>query len=294
MRLQRLFPWAVRAAWAVLPFALGPALAAALDPRSRPVQATASVGLWGAWALVVAATLVPRPLGLTALRVAAPAALAAALWAAATEGGSAVAQALAVGSAALVVALAFLPETGIVFVNGAAYPNERRFPLRPPGPLLFGPLPLAWALSLGAPAAAALLLAAGRPVAGALVLAVGLPLAALLLRALHGLSRRWVVFVPAGVVLHDPIGLVDPVLFRRQLIEALHPAPADTDSLDLTQRAPGLALELVLTEKVPLVLMRPGRRAGEPGASARLIFTPTRPGAVLAEARARRVPAGVR
>ncbi|MDP9071357.1 MAG: hypothetical protein M3N68_08750, partial [Actinomycetota bacterium] len=202
------------------------------------------------------------------------------------------ASALGVGSAALALVLAFLPETGIVFVNGAAYPNERRFPLRVPGPLLFGPLPLAWALALAAPAAGALLLAEGRWLAGAVVLAAALPVAALLLRALHGLSRRWVVFVPAGVVLHDPIGLVDPVLFRRPLIEALRPAPAGTDSLDLTQAAPGLALELVLKEKVPLVLARPGRRTGEPGSSARLLFTPTRPGAVLHEARARRLPTG--
>jgi hypothetical protein len=288
MRLQRLFPWAVRAAWAVLPFTLGPALAAALDGRSRPVQAVASVALWAGWAVVVAATLVPRPLGLTALRIAAPAAAAAAVAATADHHGSA----LAVGTAAVVLALAFLPENGMLFANGAAYPNERRFPLRVPGPLLLGPLPLAWAVAIGVPAAGALLLATGRWVAGAVVLAAGLPVAALLLRALHGLSRRWLVFVPAGVVLHDPIGLADPVLFRRQLVEALRPAPADSDALDLTQQAPGLALELLLREKVPMVRQRPGRRGGEPGASARLLFTPTRPGAVLREARARRLPDG--
>jgi hypothetical protein len=111
-----------------------------------------------------------------------------------------------------------------------------------------------------------------------------------LLRALHGLSRRWVVFVPAGVVLHDPITLADPVLFPKQTIDALRLAPAGTDSLDLTQRAPGLAVELLLREKVPLTLVKPGDRAGESGSSARLLFTPTRPGAVLAEARRRGVP----
>ncbi|MDP9070934.1 MAG: hypothetical protein M3N68_06575, partial [Actinomycetota bacterium] len=70
MHLQRLFPWAVRAAWAVLPFTLGPTLAAALEGCRRPVQVVASVTLWAARAVVVAATLVPRPLGLTALRIA--------------------------------------------------------------------------------------------------------------------------------------------------------------------------------------------------------------------------------
>src|SRR5204862_1550127 len=100
------------------------------------------------------------------------------------------------------------------------------------------------------------------------------------IRALHGLSRRWGVFVPAGLVLHDPLAVADPVLFQRRLIETLRPAPADTDSLDLTQRAAGLALELVLTEKVPMGLVRPGNRAGA-GASARPLVPPTPPGAGL-------------
>ncbi len=83
------------------------------------------------------------------------------------------------------------------------------------------------------------------------------------------------------------------MLFTRAVIERLAPAPAETDSLDLTQRATGLALELVLTEKVPMVRTQPGRRKGDAGASARLLFAPSRPGAVLAEARRRRFPVRV-
>ena len=44
--------------------------------------------------------------------------------------------------------------------------------------------------------------------------------------------------------------------------------------LDLTQRAFGLPLELVLWEKVPLVVVKPGLKGGEQGSSARLLFTP--------------------
>jgi hypothetical protein len=287
-RLERLLPWLLRALWASLPLACGPTLAAALEGRSRSVQLVASFGLWAGWAVGVVATLVPHPVALTSVRVMAPAALAATV--AATFEGRA--SPLAVGAGAAVTALAFLPETSTPFVNGPAYPNERRFPLRVPGPLLVGVVPLAWAVSVGAPTAGALLLASKRWVAGAVALAVGLPVALVLLRALHGLSRRWVVFVPAGLVLHDPMTLTDPVLFRRQVIETLRPAPADTVSLDLTQRAPGLALELVLTEKVPMVLTRPGRRGGESGSSAALLFAPTRPGAVLREAASRRIRRG--
>ena len=160
-------------------------------------------------------------------------------------------------------------------------------------PLLLGPLPVAWAVVVGAPSVGVLLLAARSWVLGLVVLGVGGGLAVVAARSLHGLARRWVVMVPAGLVLHDPMSLVDPVLFGRQVVESLHAAPSGSDSLDLTQRAGGLALELVLTEKVPMVLVRPGRRGAggsEAGASARLLFTPTRPGAVLADAAGRRIP----
>jgi hypothetical protein len=134
-----------------------------------------------------------------------------------------------------------------------------------------------------------LLLAARQWVAGGLALVVGFPVAAVLMRSMHALSRRWVVFVPAGIVLHDPLTLVDPVLFRRQSVEALHPAPADSDALDLTQGSPGLALELLLLDRADLTLVKPGTRRGASGRTARLLFTPTRPGAVLEQARERRI-----
>jgi hypothetical protein len=283
--MSRAVPWVVRLTWTVLPFAAGPALSAALDSHSTAVKVAAAVGLWAVWGAVLVGTLVPYPIGLTALRLAAPAAVGAAV-AAALDGHP---SAPALAATVLAAAVAFAPAVGVLYVNGAAYPNERRFPLRPPGALLLGPLPLAWALAVGAPAIAVLLLAARAWIAGAVVAVIGVPVAVVLVRSLHGLSRRWVVFVPAGLVLHDPMTLADPVLFPKKTIETLRPAPADSDSLDLTQRAPGLALELLLREKVPMVLTRPGNRAGESGSSARLLFTPTRPGQVLAEAKARRI-----
>ncbi|HZQ27511.1 MAG TPA: hypothetical protein VFA94_07415 [Acidimicrobiales bacterium] len=289
VRWSRLFPWVVRLAWAALPFTAGPAWAEALRARSHGVQVVASTGLWAVWALVLVATLVPYPLGLTALRLAAPAAVVATSWAATQAGVSTIAAVAAVGTTLVVAAVAMAPATGLLFVNGSAYPNERRFPLRLPGALLVGLLPVTWGLAWGLPVAAALLLGAHRWVPGGVLAVVALAVDAVLLPALHGLSRRWVVFVPAGVVLHDPMTLADPVLFPKRTIEALRLAPVDTDSLDLTQRSPGLACELLLWEKVPLTLRKPGDRVGESGSSARLLFTPTRPGAVLAEARRRGV-----
>jgi len=286
MRPLRFLPWAVRAVWAVLPFTVGPTLAAALDSRSDAVRTVSSTGLWAAWAVVVVATLVPHPVSLTVLRVAVPSAIAAVAWATVEGEMSVWAWALVV----VVFGVAFLPETAVHFVNGPAYPNERRFLLRPPGPVLLGGLLPAWALAVGLPVSGLLLVAAGRGVLGAVVLVIGVPMAGVLSRALHGLSRRWVVFVPAGLVLHDGLAVADPVLFPKKVVESIGLAPVGTDSLDLTKNAVGLAVELVLKEKVPMVLTVPRNRAGEPGASARLLFSPTRPGAVLAEAARRGLP----
>lgn len=285
---RRLFPWVVRAAWAALPLAAGPALAAALHPRSVPVRTLASLALWAGWAVAVCATLVPSPVALTVLRLGAPAAVgaAAATWVAGYP------SAPASGAALLAGLVAFAPETGLLFVNAAAYPNERRFPLRAPGPLLLGPLELAWILALGGPAAGALLLATRRWLLGGLVLAAAGPASVVLVRALHGLARRWLVFVPAGLVLHDPITLADPVLFRRQAVASLRPATEGTDALDLSQRALGLALEVALREDVSVTLVTPGRRPGRSTTVRNVLVSPTRPGAVLAEARARRLPVG--
>ena len=285
LRRAQLLPWLVRVLWVALPFTAGPALAYALHPASGPVRTLASLGLWAGWAAGVLAVLVPRPIGLTTLRVLGPAAALAAVAAAVAGHPSA----LALGWAVAVTAWVFTPAVGSWCVNGAAYPNERRFLLRAPGALLVGPLAVAWALALAGLVAGPLLLAAHRWLAGATAALVGLPLAALLLRSIHLLSRRWAVFVPAGLVLHDPVTLADPFLFRRQQVEGLRPAPADSNALDLTQRAPGLALELTLVEEVDLILMQPGNRQGRPTRTSRLLFTPTRPGALLEEAQGRRL-----
>jgi hypothetical protein len=275
-------PWLLRASWLSLPLTAGEVLARALDGRSSPVQAVVTVLAWAAWAIVLLALLVRRPAGLTAVRIVAPAAAACALWAA---GEGPLLAALAVVPALL----ALLPETGEWLVNGAAYGYERRYPLRAPGALLAGPIPLAWAAVVAGAGAGPLLLAARQWVPGALALAVGVPVAVVCVRALHSLTQRWAVLVPAGLVVKDHVTMLDPVLFKRTLIEHLIPAPADSDGVDLTARSPGLALELSLREPEPVVLVQPGRREGQSGQLRKLLFTPSRPGALLADAGTRRI-----
>jgi hypothetical protein len=281
--------WPARVTWLVLPVVLGPALGDALDDASRPVEVVASVGLWVGWAAVLVAALVPTTVSLTALRVATPAAVVAGVAAIVADGASAATIVGLVG--ALVTALAaFWPGTGEAFVAGSSYGDERRMPLRVPGPLLAGPLVLLWTLAAGGVAAGPLLLAARQWIAGAAALAVGLPAAAVAIRSLHTLARRWLVFVPNGVVVHDPLTLAEPVLLRRADVRSFGPAPADTAALDLTRGALGLALEVTLAPPVSVVLAGGGRSdVSEATTAAALLVAPTRPGAVLTEARRRRL-----
>jgi hypothetical protein len=285
--VSAVLPWVLRVTWAVLPVVAGPGFGNALDGRSRAVQVVASLVLWAVWAAGVLATLVPRPGGLTLLRVAAPAAVAAAVGAVADDPGAA--SVVAVAATAVSAVLVLLPETGELFVNGAAYGDERRHLLRPPAALLLGPLPVAGAVLVAAVVTGPLLLAARSWVAGVVAVALGVPVAVVLARALHSLTQRWAVFVPAGLVLKDHLALLDPVLLRRHLVTSLGPSPADSDALDVTARAPGLALEVRLSEPVALAQVTPGRKGSEARSPDALRFTPTRPGAVLAEAERRRL-----
>lgn len=284
-------PWPIRVTWLVLPVVLGPALDAASADRSRAVGLTVAALAWAAWTAGIVAVLVPRTVGLTYLRIAAPAGVALATWGALGDADAAAAVVgLVAATAAAVAALA--PTTGDAFVNGSAYGPERRFALRPPAALLFGPVELVWLAVVGGAIAGPLLLAAEQWVAGVVALVVGVPVAVLGSRSLHQLARRWLVFVPAGVVVHDPTALAAQLL-RRQSIRSIGPAPATTDAHDLTGGAPGLALEVVLAAPVTLELLARRGTPPPPVETDRFLVTPTRPGAVLAEAAARRLPVGV-
>jgi hypothetical protein len=283
--VERLGPWPARLTWLVLPLVAGPSFGDALAGASRPVQVVTAVGLWGGWAAVLVATLVPATVTLTALRVAAPAGVVFAV-AATVAGGPAAGDAAALGATLLAALAAFWPVTGEAFVDGSSYGDERRLPLRVPGPLIAGPLEAVWALVLAGAVTGPLLLAARQWLPGVVALAAGAVAVWWGVRVLHGLSRRWVVFVPAGLVVHDPLALVDPVLVTRASLRHLGPAPADTDAVDLTRGALGLALELRFAAPVTLLVVR-GAGASKSVAAQAVLVTPTRPGAVLTEARTR-------
>lgn len=268
---------------------IGRPMSDALATHSSPVRLVVLVLVWAGWGVGLVATLVPHPIGCTAARVLGPGALVAGGWAASQ---SSIASGWRIGAVLVGVLIMFVvlgADFGEWCVNGPAYPNERRFLLRPPAALLVGPLALSVALVLAGLAAGPIALAARAWVVGAVLAVVGAGVVWLLSRSLYALTRRFVVFVPAGFVVHDFSVLREPVLFVRRVIESIRAAPADTDSLDLTNAAPGLALEVLLFEKVDVTVLDQRTGVGTPGGTARFLFAPTRPGRVLAEARRRRL-----
>ena len=283
---DRVWVWAVRVWWAALPFTAGPVLADGLHNTAAAWRATASTGLWVLWAGVLVGALLAHPATLVLVRLAVPSAVAALVWAG--LGGADWGEvALVAAITGAMAAVCLSSPVGQVFVNGISYGDEVRLLLRPPTVLLAGPLPIAAAVTVGGLVSGPLLLAAERWVVGVAVAVAGGALAVLGARSLYALTRRWLVFVPAGVVLHDHLAVQDPVLLRRRVVTAFGPAPRGSDAFDLSQGATGLILEL--TANQPISLTPPTRRrsrADEVQTSAVLI-APSRPGQAVALARQR-------
>jgi hypothetical protein len=290
--LEPAWPWILRGGWFSAALFSSPLFGEALAPRSRPVQLFVLVFAWALWGAGLVATLVPHPIGLVGLRIAGPLLLATSVWTATQPGVSSTARVLGLVCALIVALLVLTHETGHFCVNGPAYPNERRFLLRPSASLLVI-APIAGVLVAAGLLAGPLLLVTGKWIFGAIATLLGFAVSYVLIRSLFALARRFLVFVPAGFVIHDYSALREPVLFKRGQIEAMRAAPVDTDSLDLTLGAPGLVLEFRLKEKVEMSrLMGPRDRVGETGKSARFLAVPTLPGRLLNEARSRRYPVG--
>lgn len=280
---------ALRVLWVTLPLTLGPLLGDALDRRETAFRTAVSVALWVIWALTLVATLIPRPETLTAVRIVVPAAVPAAVWAtAADEFGAAAAIGLIAVAAVTVAAL--VAPAGEAFVDGASYGDERRMPLRPPGALLLGPVELAWAVVVTGVAAGPTLLAAQQWATGVLVTIVGFGASYVAVRALHQLSRRWLVFVPAGFVVHDHLALAEPTLFARRSVVALGVATVGTTATDLTAGSLGPALQADLDAPMSVVPAGRGGRPLEQQDVTSILFAPSRPGAALQEAARRRLP----
>ena len=141
---------------------------------------------------------------------------------------------LGLAIAAIAAAASLMPSVGAAFTDQriVSRPNtsiERRLLLRPPAATAFALTPLAWAATIAGSISGPLLLAAERWVLGAVVLVVGLAVAFRGYQSLMVLARRWAVFVPAGIVLHDPLTLGDEaILLPKSGIKSMRVVSAST------------------------------------------------------------------
>lgn len=274
-----------------------------LDGRASLPALLVEILLWIGWFVVLVAMLTPSPRSLTISRVAGPAAMGLSVVSAfSTQWTSAAV--LAVGFAALFSGLVFMPTFGDNMINGSAYGSERRMALRPTAAVLLGPIQLAWLLVFIGLVVAPALVLSERYVLAAIASVVGAVFVWAGGRILHQLARRWIVFVPAGFVIHDPMQVVDAVLFRRHDVKSLGPALLEKEPTwssgvtssaaprrtDLSGGALGLALEVEL--KRPLPLSRRTRDGMTNIETANVVFSPTLPGALLSEARIRGIKIG--
>jgi hypothetical protein len=290
--LRRPGEWPLRLLWLILPVTAGVAFGDALEGAEDPFRTTVSIALWVLWALTLLALLVPHPLTLTLARIAVPAATVATTWAI-MIGEARAAPVAGLVAAGLATVLVLLPATGDLFVDGASYGSERRFALRAPAALWLGPVPLAWVVVVSGLCGGPLLLADEQWVAGAIGLVVGWPLAFAALRALHGLSRRWLVFVPAGFVVHDLATLQDPVLVPARTVRSLDLAPAPGAGRSPGEPAPTFGTAVAARLDPPLTVSLRGAALAEVHHLDRVVVCPGRPGAVLVEAAERGLRVGV-
>lgn len=230
---------------------------------------------WAGWIGLAAACLVPSPASLTVVRIVAPLAVICSVadadpWAAA-----------AAAVAMMATASGTFCDT---MAQGGAYGDERRFCLRTPVPQL-APAALAWMLLVGTTVAGSLTAADGRwPVAVPLLLLAAIFIWRVPVR-LHRLSRRWLVLVPAGVVVHDHVVLAETVMVKRHAVSGVSVTRHPTDAFDLTGGTAGPRLEITLRAPEKIIVSDvTARILGLNGAAhvTTLAIAPKRTGAAFA------------
>ena len=163
--------------------------------------------------------------------------------------------------------------------------------MRIPTPLLFGAVPIAIVLVVAGVAIGPLFLADANFIVGIPLTIAGFALAYVVARSLHSLSTRWLVVVPAGLALVDPLTLLDPVLVRREVIEGIRrvPGPAlPPGALDLRLGTLGGGLEIDLGDEV-MFGHRRGRIDGNIVQPTSVAVAVVRTDAVIALAESRRI-----
>lgn len=272
-RRQAVTVWLVRAAWV----GLGASLSTVVDE-----QDTATWILAAAWVVGAIAVSVPAVWSLTIARVLVPTAPVAVVAAAVGDSaGHTAALIVAAISAGVATAGVVSADLGAAYVQASAYGAEVRFLLQPPAGFAVA-AGMFWVLWAAAATVAVAGAATDQRATGLIAGAVAIGLGVLSLPRWHRLSRRWLVRVPAGVVVHDPLVLTETLMMRHREIAAIGLAPEGTAAADLTGPAGGTAIEIITHEAVT-VLLADGRSnpRGKAIHARAVLVSPTRPGRTL-------------
>ncbi len=230
--------------------------------------------------IVLLELIVCGPISLTIVRMLIPSSITAAVIAL-FYGAAALPGALALAAGSVVTLTAFMAETGEAMVQTAAYGDERRLPLRVPAAMQI-PIAVAWLLWLATVLTGVLLLAAGRLVVGIVVLLVAAALTWLTYQRLRPFSTRWLVSVPAGVVVHDPVVLGETLMVMRANVKHAQLALVTTKAADLTGPAAGHALEVTVREMVQITFAATAKNPKGSAIHAQaFLIAPSRPGRAL-------------
>lgn len=266
-----IFTRLLQLAWALGPLALAwlilDASRSAPGGSSGIASIAAEILIFAAWSGGLVAAIRLRPTYLVYLRAAGSAA---AIW-----GGIAVAAGFEAGTIALgwgliTLILSFSPQVTIEAASRDSAPRERRFPLAlPAGLLAFMVVPLALVAGTGLGFILAWLLGARPAGTRLLFVLVALVASPVILVSLNRLARRWLVVVPSGVVLHDPMLLTETYRLTPEEIAWVEFAPpkwrriaAEEKVADATAGCATRPLIIVLDKPMPGPMLRPSRSNG--------------------------------
>lgn len=237
--------WLVRVLWLVAAL-LPNNLTDTMSSHSQILRTTMSVELWGLWALVALATWLHHPISLTTARCIVPVVVAH-LLVGLPESSFGIANVIGAACALVALVLIYTSNYGSIHVQAGAYGDERRYLLRVPAPIVM-PLILGWGVMMIVVCITPLMLASERYVVGGIGVVLSLGLLWQLPVRLHRLSRRWLVKVPAGWVVHDDVVLSENLLIKTHDVVSMSLALEGSEAIDLTGMTRGVPIEVQLRE----------------------------------------------
>ncbi len=274
LEIPTIFTWLTRLAWVATAVALSQAIDA-LD-----AGLTITISTWLLWVIGAVSVFVGSPVTLTLARTTLPLSISTGVIVL-IAGGNTTLGTIGLFASIIATYSVFTAEVGQRWVQFAAYGSEQRFPLRPP--LGFAlPAVIVWLLSAAFWSYAVVSAERSQTTLAIVLGAIAAAFAGLGSTRWHLLSCRWLVLVPAGVVVHDPLVLMETAMWRSHVVSGAALAPAETEAADLTGPATGPALEISLRSSETVVLAA-GRKTPE-GRAIHLtaaLIAPSRPGAAL-------------